>query len=102
MAWKIAGSVILLVPIGFFLLFAIGEGASGWSHYIQLAFVFAMAFAGWRFPLVGSYALIAFGIAGGAFYALANDFPLPTLALVELIVFLPLVLSGMCFLRTAR
>lgn len=94
--------MLALIPLGFFALFALGEGAAGWPHYLQAAFVIALIAIGWRFPLPGAYALIVLGIAGGALYALANDFPLTTIALVELIVFLPLVLSGMCFLRTAR
>lgn len=102
--WKIAGVVVALIPIGFFLMFAIGEGpVMGWTHYVQaLVPLAALALAWWN-PRIGGATLVALGIVVGAWYAAeASHVQLITVALVELIAFVPLIVSGALFLTSTK
>lgn len=100
--FKVAGLVLALIPIGFFLLFAIGEGAAGWSHYLQAAIPLLGLLCAWFYPRLGGTVLMGLGILFGVWYPLtANDFPLPTIVLVELIVAAPAIIGGYLFRRSA-
>lgn len=101
--WKLAATVLALVPAGFFLLFAVGEGIEGWSHYLQVALVFLPMLLGWRYPRVIGGLFIALGGAFAVWYPITvSHFPLATIALVEIIISIPVVGSGVCYLRAAR
>ena len=103
-SWKIAATVAALIPIGFFLLFAIGEGlAGGWTHYLQaLVPIAALAFAWWQ-PRIGGFLFAGVGLFFGIAYLLMASSQLPlTIVIVELIAFAPMILSGILFMRAAR
>lgn len=103
MKWKIAAIVVALLPVGFFLVFAIGEGGGGWIHYLQVSPVVALVVLGWYKPKIAGRVLIALGLIFGGLYLFAlNSLTLATVAVVELIVFAPILLSGYLFLRAAR
>ena len=102
--WKAGGAVLALVPIGFFLMFALGEGFFvGWTHYVQAAVpLVAIALAWWQ-PRIGGAILAALGLTVGIWYFVeASHLRLVVIALVELIAFVPLVLSGLLFLYSTR
>lgn len=61
---KVAGLVFVLIPIAFFLIFAVGESAggdlSGLMHLIQVVpFVF-LAVLTWKYPKFGGWFLLFF------------------------------------------
>ncbi len=100
--WKIAAAVVVLIPIGFFLIFAVGEGSAGWSHYLQALIPIGVVLLAWWKPRVGGYVFIALGLLLGIAYPIgASHQPLATTALVELIVFIPMAVSGYFFLRAS-
>ena len=106
-ALKIAGMVLVLVPIAFFLIFAVGESASGdlsgLSHLVQAAPFAILAWAAWRWPRVGGWILVGLGLVLGALYVFtASHFPWQTIVLVEAALFVPTVLAGALFLLAAR
>lgn len=93
----------LLIPTGFLLLFTLGEvfsgELSGLSHLLQLA---PLIFLGWlalKKPLLADVLLLTISLLLGAFYYLDNQFPWQTVALVELLLFLPSLLSGILLIR---
>lgn len=101
--WKIGAAVVALIPIGFFLMFAVGEGAGGWSHYLQALVPIGAVLLAWRMPRVGGYFFIALGLLLGVAYPIgASHQPLATTALVELVVFVPMAVSGYLFLRASK
>jgi hypothetical protein len=100
--WKMAATVAALIPIGFFLIFAVGEGPAGWSHYIQALIPIGLVLLAWWKPRLGGYFFIALGLLLGIAYPIgASHQPLATTALVELIVFIPTAMSGYLFLRAS-
>jgi len=101
--WKIAAVIVSLIPIVFFLMFAIGEGASGAGHYIQVAPLIALVVLGWYSPKFTGYLLVGAGCVLVVFYALSvNHIPLWSAMLVEVIVFVPVVVSGILFLQASK
>lgn len=99
---KISAAVAAAIPIAFLLLFAVGEGAGGSGHYVQAAPLIVLAILAWYYPRVGGYALIASAIIVGAlfaFYSRSQD--IFTTAVVELILFFPILLSGIFFMRAS-
>jgi len=100
--WKIAAVVVALIPTGFFLTFAVGEGPAGWSHYLQALIPIGIVSLAWWKPRVGGYVFIALGLLLGFAYPIgASHQSLETTALVELIVFIPTAVSGYLFLRAS-
>lgn len=100
--WKLAGVFTLLVPIIFFLVFAIGEGIQGWSHYLQALLPLVLLAIAWWWPRVGGAILVGLGVVLGVLYAVqANSQAVSATILVGLIVFAPIIISGVCFLRAS-
>jgi hypothetical protein len=98
--WKIAAIITSLIPIGFFLMFAIGEGSGGTGHYVQVAPLIALVILGWYWPDFAGYALITSGLVFGGWYATSiSTLPLLVIGLVELVVFVPVLCAGYFFLR---
>lgn len=101
--WKAAAVVVALIPIGFFLMFAIGEGVEGWPHYFQALIPICVVLLAWWKPQMGGYILITLGLLFAVVYAVsASTLPVPTIALVEFIVAVPVIVSGYLFLRAQR
>lgn len=100
--WKIAGIVFAIVPILFLLVFAVGEGASGIGHYGQLVPIALLTIFGWYTPRPVGFVMIFAGIALMILYAISahGSVTLAAIALVEVIVFIPMILSGFSFLRS--
>ncbi|OGG11836.1 hypothetical protein A2Z00_01495 [Candidatus Gottesmanbacteria bacterium RBG_13_45_10] len=104
---KIIGLAILLIPIAFLSLFLIGETVGGdWSgliHLVQMLPLLLLALLAWKKPLIGGILLVSIGVLLGIAYALsARGFPIQTILLVELILFSPPIVSGICFLSASK
>lgn len=103
---KIGGVVVLAIPLGFVSLFLFGEifggDWSGLSHALQLLPVVVLLFVGWRWPSVGGWLLVLLGIVFGVWYWFAVSFPLLTILLVELLLFAPLIVSGVLLIAAGR
>ena len=98
--WELAATIVALIPIGFFLFFAVGEGASGIGHYLQAIPVAGFVGLGWWRPQIAGYGLIALSILFVILYATRIDFlSLGATVAVGVIFFLPLVASGLLFLK---
>lgn len=101
--WKVAAVAVGLIPVAFFLLFAIGEGSAGWAHYLQAALPIAALLCAWWKPRIGGYILIGLALPlAVAYLVVAFNQPPMTIALVELIVFAPAAASGYLFLKAAK
>lgn len=63
---KIAGLVVALIPVTFFVIFAVGEGLggdlSGLSHLIQATPFLFLGLIAWRRPFLGSWLLLALAL----------------------------------------
>jgi len=103
---KKLGLSLLLIPIVFLLFFGIGEmmeGTPGWIiHFIQLLpllilLVIAVFFSEWA-----GYLLIVIGSLLGTLYLLTARFPLPTIVLVELMLFVMPVIAGILLLISIK
>lgn len=100
---KIAALVAALIPIGFLFFFAIGEGTSGSGHYMQAAPLIVLTALAWYYPRTGGYALIASAILVGALFAFySRTSPILTTAIIEAILFFPILISGIFFMRADK
>ena len=99
--WKILALIFALIPAGLLLTLAIGEGFSGFGHYAQLVPILLLSWLGWDTPRPAGFVLVFSSIALMIMYAISTyeGTPLSTLAVVELILFFPLFLSGLSWLR---
>jgi hypothetical protein len=107
-AWATAAALVLLIiPVGFFCLFAVGEAASGdlsgLSHLVQALPLVLLALAGLRWPIATGALLITLGLAIMVAYAVvtADRFEVATIAIVEVIFAVPVV-SGMLLVLAGR
>lgn len=98
MGLKLAGLVLLLVPIGVLLLFTFGEGREGLQHLVQLAPLLAVAVLAWYRPRLGGTLLIVIGLALAVAFPFLVDFALGTTLGVIAIFFAPAILAGALFL----
>lgn len=104
---KIAGLALLLLPVGFLLIFAIGEtlggDLSGLQHLVQAAPLVLLALLAWSLPTLGGVVLLVIGgLLALAYPLLIRGLPVGTLLLVEAILFAPAVLSGLLFVLAGR
>lgn len=100
---KLWATVAACIPILFLSLFAIGEGIEGWPHDVQILFVLALIAFAWMRPRAIGYALAILGAALSILYAASfRMLPIPTILLVECIVFVPLIVSGFLFATSKR
>jgi len=100
-SWKVAAVICALIPICFLLFFAIRAGANGIGHFGQLIPIVLLAIFGWYTPRQAGFVLIFGALALMIIYAMSfyNTTTIAALALVEIIVFVPLLASGYCFLK---
>lgn len=101
---KILALFLLFIPIGFLTIFWVGESMGHTPgaiiHAIQLVPIFILLLLAWERPLVGGMLLTAISILLGILYPFSTIQRLPviTIVYVESILFLPIFLSGICFL----
>ena len=107
--WVLIGALVLLaVPIGFQLLFAIGEVAggdlTGLTHGVLALPLIALAVAALRRPTLAGAILLGLGvpIAIGYLLLVANrDFTIETILIVEAVLLMP-VLAGALLVLAGR
>ena len=100
------GILLLLLPIGFLLLFAVGETASGdLSGLFHLVPVILLLTLGWlarkKAAIVG-IGLIVTSLLMGISYPLCTAQKIETVFLIELLLFGPLFISGIIYVRQAQ
>ena len=98
------GLACLVLPAAVLLLFGAGEifegDLSGAQHLIEIAVIAATGWAAWRWPFAVGQLLML----GGALVAVAwvlflhpNGVTLLSVAIVELVLFMPVVIAGAFF-----
>lgn len=95
---KKIGLSLLLVPVAFLLFFGVGEMVEGtpggFIHFVQLLPLLILLVVAWFSTEWGGYLLIVIGSILGVLYLFNANFPLPTILLVELMLFVMPVLAG--------
>lgn len=105
---KVAGLILLLIPIAFLLLFTIAETVggdiSGLGHLIQLAPLVILAIFAWKKPDLGGKILVVIAVLLAIIYLalVVPRFEGRAGSGVLLLVFLPPVISGLLFIVSAR
>ena len=96
--WKYGGLVFAIIPIVMLLIAAL-KAAGGIGQLVPIALLAAY---GWYAPRPAGFVLIFGGIALMILYAISAIGSVSglTIALVELVIFVPLVISGFCFLKS--
>lgn len=95
------------------MLFVVGEAGggdlSGLQHVVQLAPLVLIVAAAWRFPTVGGGLLVVLSlvlslvlIVGYPVWALDREISPPGIVLVEALLLLPPLASGLLFLAAGR
>lgn len=104
--FKKVGIGLLLIPLGFFLMFTFGEifsgDMSGLSHLIQAVPVALLMFLAAKKPLIGGIMLLITGLVLGILYALNAPFNFQTVLLVEVFLFIPSFTSGLLLIYSAK
>jgi hypothetical protein len=102
-----AGLGLLVVPVGFFCLFAVGEAASGdlsgLSHLLQALPIVLLGAAALRWPTAAGATLLVIGLGIMVAYAAvtADRFEAATIAIVEVVLAFPVV-SGALLVLAGR
>lgn len=100
------GLSIIGVPIIFLLIFLVGETVggdiSGLGHLVQLLPILILLIIAWKFPFAGGILFTSIGLVLGIMYAISAEFPLETILIVEAVLFLPLVITGISFILASR
>ena len=103
---KKTGLLILLIPGLFISLFLFGEviggDVSGLGHLIQLIPLILLGFIAVRHSYFSGITLVFLGFTLGITYALFSGFPFPTIIIVDLILFLPLIISGAFLIASSQ
>jgi hypothetical protein len=103
---KRIGVGLLLIPLGFLLLFTVGEifsgDLSGLSHLIQAAPVLFLIILSIKKPFMAGLFLLIIGLVLGILYPFRVPFEIQTILLVEIILFLPPVISGVLLILSAK
>ncbi len=103
MRFKIMGLILLIIPVLFLIVFAVGESAggdlSGLGHLVQAAPLVILAFLAWKRPRAGGLLLIGLGALLVLWFLLFTNNP-ERIAIV--LVFGPPIFSGLLFLMAAR
>jgi hypothetical protein len=100
---KLLAIAPLLLPVGFLLMFAIGEGfTEGFGHYIQLAPIVLFAIIAWFKPRIAGWLFISFGTLMMVLF-LYSSFERNQPAIANLmvigIIFFPILISGYLMLK---
>ncbi|MBU1166890.1 hypothetical protein KKC60_00585 [Patescibacteria group bacterium] len=100
---KAIGLSVLLIPTLFFLIFLVGETVggdiSGISHILQIIPIIVLGIIGLKYPYIGGLILTIIGTILFILYAISAE--LQSLFL-GLIIFLPLIISGILLILSAR
>lgn len=103
---KFAAIGILFLPIGFLLLFLIGEVFSGdltgLGHLIQLLPLLVLAWFGYKNPYWSGVFMSLIGLTFGVIYAMSAGFYLETILIVEAVLFLPIFVSGVLLILAGK
>ncbi|RJQ35026.1 hypothetical protein C4568_01750 [Candidatus Parcubacteria bacterium] len=95
-----AASGVTIIPIGFFLYFAIASGGIGLQLVMRVTPIIALVLLGWYRPQVAGWALIVLGIVFAGFYAATvQDLQLVPTIIVAVLFCIPLIASGALFVR---
>ncbi|MBU2036161.1 MAG: hypothetical protein ABH819_03750 [Patescibacteria group bacterium] len=97
---------LLFIPLGFLLLFTVGEvfsgDISGLSHLIQMAPIILLVFVAWKKPFVGGGLLTIISLILGILYAINFPFVFWTIVLVEAFLFVPPFISGVLLILSSK
>lgn len=103
---KKLGIGLLLIPLAFFLTFAIGEvlsgDMSGLSHLLQATPLVILIVLASKKPLIGGVLLLILSLILGIWYALSNSSSFQTILLVEIFLFIPPFMSGAFLLLSSK
>ncbi len=103
---KKIGLSLLLVPVVFLTFFGVGEMIEkipgGFIHFVQLLPLVILLIVAYYNSEWAGYLLIIIGSILGILYIIISRFPLPTVLLVESIVFIMPVISGILLLKSTR
>ena len=103
---KLAGLLLLLLPIGILALFTVGELAggdvSGVQHVAQTLPIVVLALVAWKKPRTGGIALVVIGAGLAVLYAFLAPAGIPLSARVGFgaLLFTPAILSGALFMTS--
>ena len=102
--WKLGAIGAALLPIGFFLLFAIGEGGGGIEHYMEVATIAAFLAIGWYKPRIAGITLLTLGTICAIlyFFFFSQRLPLWVVGLVEMIVVAPILVCGYMLFQASQ
>lgn len=105
----LAGIALLLVPVAILVLFTVGETAggdvSGLQHVLQAAPLLVLIAVAWRWPRVGGAAVLLTGVLLGATFAIEwhpAEMSAQSVALTELVLFVPPIIAGVLLLLSGR
>lgn len=103
---KMIGISLLSLTLGFLLLFTIGEvlsgDISGLSHLLQIVPILLLLILSFKKPKIAGFLLTSSSLTLGLLYPFRASFNLQAIIIVEIILFLPLVLSGIFFMLSAK
>jgi hypothetical protein len=104
---KRVGLAVLTLPILILVALAVGELAggdiSGLQHVVQVVPLAVLAWFAWRRPLWGGMALIALALILLMLYIVfIHGFPLPTVVLTLMFLFVTPLAAGVLFVAAAR
>ena len=102
-----AALAICILPALFFTIFAFGEmtegDMSGLVHVGQLGVLAALSYIAYKWPYAGGLLMLFSGLLLAMTYVSATrHFPLSTIVIVTLSVFIPLIVAGVLFISFAR
>lgn len=97
---------LLLFPLSFFLLFLFGEifsgDISGLSHLLQIIPLAIIIFVAYKNALVGGVLLLVVSLLFEILYLLNIPFDPIATFIVELLIFVPLIISGILLIRFSK
>lgn len=103
---KLLAILISVLPVGFLLFFLIGETIDGMEgsivHLAQLLPVLAILIFAWKKPQLGGVILVVIGALLALIYAGFMNIPTPALLIVEAVLFLPPIASGILFIYSHK
>lgn len=103
---KKIGIGLLLIPLGFLLLFTFGEvfagDISGLSHLIQAAPLMLVIFLASKKPFISGVLLVVISIVLAISYAIDGASGLSIILLVEAFLFVPPFISGVLLILSSK
>ena len=97
---------LLAIPMGFLLLFTLGEvfsgDLSGLSHLLQITPIVFLLILTLKKPLIGGLLVTVISLILGFFYIVRNPSHFGAIILVESLLFIPMFVSGLLFIATSK